>query len=113
MSSWMRRFSSRSAGGLSVLIMGREYLFCALKQPRAGGLTFVGRLLSVPATTTQYLFSLSPSDGERAGVRGRARPCCQWVFPLSPSDGEGRGEGPCFLRPVGLTRCARLHAFAS
>ena len=65
-----------------------------------------GRILSAPPTAAPSLFSLSPSDGERAGVRGRARPCCQRVFPLSHPMGEGRGEGPSFLRPVVLTSYA-------
>ncbi len=46
-----------------------------------------GRIFSVPPAAAQSLLSLFPSDEERAGVRGRARPCCQPVFPLSPSDG--------------------------
>ena len=37
-------------------------------------------------SVSHSLFSLSPSDGERAGVRGRARPCCHRVFSLSPPD---------------------------
>ena len=39
--------------------------------------------LSVPLAAAQSLFSLSPSDGERVGVRGHARPCRQPPKPAS------------------------------
>ncbi len=75
-------------------------------------LLLCGRIFPVPPPAVRSLLSLSPSDGERARVRGRERPCAQRLFPLSPSDGErageragvrGRGEGPSFRRSVVLT----------